>query len=67
LIAVASLWQRVVYERPSAGTLQRGLVAMPRGLTVAFVLIAVVALVGYALRERVRARRTPNAPRHPPR
>jgi hypothetical protein len=47
-------WQRVVYERPPAASLRRGLVALPRGATVAFVLVATVALLAWALRRRYR-------------
>jgi hypothetical protein len=57
-------WQRVVYERPPAGALRRGLVALPRGATVAVVLVAVAALIAYTLRAHYRARRPPpTAPR----
>jgi len=47
-------WQRVVYERPPAASLRRGLVALPRGVTVALVLLALVALLAWALRRRYR-------------
>ncbi len=60
-------WQRVVYERPPAGTLQRGLVALPRWPTVVVVLVAVAALIALSLRARFGARRPPNATRHRPR
>ncbi|MFO0648644.1 MAG: hypothetical protein U0326_20550 [Polyangiales bacterium] len=67
LLTLLVAWQRVVYERPPAGTLQRGLVALPRAPTVAVVLVAVVALLTWSLRARHRARRASNAPRHSPR
>lgn len=52
--AMLLAWQRVVYERPPAASLRRGLVALPRGATVALVLVATVALLAWALRRRYR-------------
>jgi hypothetical protein len=47
--------QHVIYERPPPGTLQRGLVALPRWPTTMLVLVGVVAMVGWYLRERYRS------------
>ncbi len=44
--------QRVVYERPPEGSLQRGLFAVPRAPTVALVLVAVAAILAWTLRQR---------------
>jgi len=52
--AMLLAWQRVAYERPPAAPLRRGLVALPRGVTVALVLVALVALLVWALRRRYR-------------
>ncbi len=54
-------WQRVVYERPPPNTLQRGLVALPRGPTVVVVIVAVVALLAYSLRKRATHPSKPRA------
>jgi hypothetical protein len=52
--AMLLAWQRVVYERPPPASLRRGLVALPRGVTAALVLVALVALLAWALRRRYR-------------
>lgn len=49
--------QRVVYERPPAGVLRRGLVALPRAPTVVAVVALTALLVGYALRARYARKR----------
>lgn len=54
--AMLFAWQGVVYERPPAGTLQRGVFAVPRAPAVALVLAAVVALLAWTLRTRLRRR-----------
>ncbi len=56
-------WQRVVYERPPPNTLQRGLIALPRGPTVVVVIVAVVALLAYSLRKRATHPSQPRAPK----
>lgn len=47
-------WQRVVYERPPAAPLRRGVVALPPAATTAAVLLALAALLAWALRRRLR-------------
>ena len=55
-LAVLVAWQRVVYERPPAAPLRRGLVALPAAATTAVVLLALAALVAWALRRRLPRR-----------
>ncbi|MFO0630487.1 MAG: hypothetical protein U0325_33340 [Polyangiales bacterium] len=48
--------QRVVYERPPAHTLQRGLLALPRAPVVVAVILAFAALAVSVVRRRRGAR-----------
>ncbi len=48
--------QRVVYERPPAGTLQRGLIALPRLPVTLAVIAALIALALTVARRRRAAR-----------
>lgn len=63
LATVLAAWQRVVYERPPAGSLQRGVVALPRVPTAVAVTVAVVAVLALLVRARRRAR--PQRPEEP--
>lgn len=48
--------QRVVYERPPANTLQRGLLSLPRAPVVLVVVLALAALAVSVARRRRGAR-----------
>lgn len=48
--------QRVVYERPPANTLQRGLLSLPRAPVVLAVILALTALAVSVARRRRGAR-----------
>lgn len=50
-------WQRVVLERPPAGTLRRGIVSLPAAPAAALIVVALLAILGVTLARQRRAPR----------
>lgn len=53
-LAVLFALQRVVYTRPPAGSLQRGLLSLPRWPVAAAVVLALAAVAAIVARRRAR-------------